>query len=363
MKYKWKNNLSSTVFALATTLASVTISNTASAVITLDEAKKVTLFGDVRLRAERDDRSDDNNDGQTDRGRLRLRARIGVGFKATDEWSAKIRLATNATSLNSPYKTFSTTDTGSNGDFGLDQAYIAYTGVDQLTLLGGKTALNYWQQNELFWDQDINPDALAAIYKITDFTLNAAYVVVADGNWTGDTSVWIYQGVYKNKVSVMDYTLALGGASLSFPTLDTYQAETHVQLSGQIKTGVWLAGVDYLDSDASQEDTAYVLQGRYKVNKKHGLRLYYYHVEAFAPLGDGDFSQDNWPNPGNTGASNFEGLRYQYDYNIDTNTTLDVRYYDAERIKDKATLATTTSDAIMSRKEHSRFQLNLTVKF
>jgi len=91
--------------------------------------------------------------------------------------------------------------------------------------------------------------------------------------------------------------------------------------------------------------------------------LYYYHVEAFAPLGDGTYSQDNWPNPGNTGVSNFEGFRLQLDYNIASNTSVDVRYYDAKQITDDATLPTTSSDAIMNRQDHSRLQANLTVKF
>jgi len=359
MQHNKDFKISTATLAVILGIGAVMFPSITTAAVTVNETYKVSMFGDVRFRAERDDRS---GTGGTDRSRLRLRARFGVGFAPNKEWSGKIRLATNSDSLNSPYKTFGTKQDG-NSDFGLDQAYLAYTGVSQLTLVAGKTALNFWQQNELFWDQDINPDAVTAVCSLKDITLNAAYAVVADGNWSGDTTVWIYQAVNKGKVSGMDYTVALGGASLSFPTPLTYQAQDHLQLSAQLKSGSWLAGLDYLKSDASTEDTAYVIQGRYKVHPDWGLRLYYYHVEAFAPLGDGTFSQDNWPNPGSTGVSNFEGIRFQVDYKVDTNTSLDLRYYDAKRIKATAGLPAPLSDAVMSRSSHNRLQANLTVKF
>ncbi len=324
------------------------------AAITLDEAKKVTLFGDVRLRAESDSRSDDNGNGDTDRNRLRVRARIGAGYKANNQWSGKLRFATNSESLNSPYKTFGTKDKG-NGDFGLDQAYLTYTPIKDLDFLGGKIPLKFWQQHEQFWDEDINPDALAAVYKINTVTINGNYAVLEDGNWGSEISTTILQVVQQAKLNNVDYTVALGTAHVKFSNPSTYQAKDHWQLSGQLKSGKWLAGLDYLDSDANTESTAYVLQGRYKVLSDLELSLYYYHVEAFAPIGDGTYSQDNWPNPGNTGVSNFKGFRH---------TSVDVRYYDAQRIADAAPLqAQTTSDAIMSRNDHSRFQVNLTVKF
>lgn len=74
-------------------------------------------------------------------------------------------------------------------------------------------------------------------------------------------------------------------------------------------------------------------------------------------------SQDNWPNPGNTGVSNFKRFRLQFDFKLDTNTSADIRFYDASRMKDKATLAASDSDAIMDRNDHSRIQANLTHKF
>ncbi len=355
------NRVTSAALAVAVASGSIGIVNQASAAITLNEEKKVKLFGDMRFRAERDTRSQSAGDDQN-RNRFRVRARIGMSFMPNDKWMGRIRMATNSTSLNSPYHTLSTSDPSKNGDFGLDQAYLAYMPTSAATIIMGKTALNWWKQNELFWDDDINAEAIAGIYKMGNITFNAAYAFLDAANWGPDIGAWTYQGVYKGESGGMKYTGALGGASVSFSTPGTYEAKQHVMLSGQIKTGAFLFGADYLSSDASTNDVAYVVQGRYKINNTFGLRAYYYHVEAFAPLGDGTYSQDNFPNPGSTGVSNFKGPRFQLDYKIDKGTSLDLRYYMAKKVT-AITGYSGASDAIMSRDKHNRLQMNITVKF
>ncbi|NOX42900.1 MAG: hypothetical protein GXP19_04085 [Gammaproteobacteria bacterium] len=348
---------------------------TVQASITLDEANKVKLFGDVRFRLERDDRTNSGGTDQ-DRERLRVRARVGVSAQPDPHWSGRIRLSTQSTSLNSPHTTFGTADTSKNGNFGLDQAYVAYKPTDPFTLVMGKTAINFWQQNEVFWDTDINPEALAVVYDAGVVTLNAAYVIVAEGSWADDVTITTYQAVHKGKAGDLKYAVALGGASTSkdenigrdtngngISDVFGFQSDSNWIASTQVKGGQWRAGLDMLGGNADTEDSAYVLQGRYKLSDKSGLRLYYYHVEAFSLPGDGTFSQDNFPNPGNTGVSNFEGFRLQYDYKISKNTALDIRYYDMERIEPTGTLSATASDALINDQDRNRIQLNINVKF
>lgn len=348
---------------------------TAQASITLDEANKVELFGDVRFRFERDDRTNSGGTDQ-DRERLRLRARVGVSFQASDQWSGRLRLSTQSTSLNSPHTTFGTADTSKNGDFGLDQAYIAYKPTDPFTLVMGKTAINFWQQSEVFWDLDINPEALAVVFDAGVVTLNAAYVIVTDGSFGDDVTITTYQAVHNGNAGDLKYTISLGGASTSkdenigrdtdgdgTPDVFGFQSDANWIVSAQAKGGLWRVGLDILGGNADTEDSAYVLQGRYKLNDKSGLRLYYHYVEAFSLPGDGTFTQDDYPNPGNTGVSNFEGFRLQYDYKISKNTALDIRYYDMERIEPTATLSATASDALINDQDRNRIQLNINVKF
>lgn len=332
-----------------------------TAAITLDENNKVSLFGDFRLRAEYDDRTNSSGVNQS-RDRFRYRARLGVSYKVNDQWSGTMRLATGTSALNSPHISFGTNDGSKNSDIGFDQAYVVYAANQNLTLVAGKTPLNFWQSSEMFWDKDINPDAFAVVYKTGPVTLNGAYAMVNEGSWGSDVDVLIYQAVYEGKSSDMKVKLALGGASLDAPA-GTFQAEDLFMLNGELRTGPWRFGAEYLKSDATTEDTAYVLEGRYKMNSKTGFRLYYFNVEAHAPLGDGTFSQDDFPNPGATGVSNFKGFRLQLDYKIAKNVNLDIRYYDMKRIVNTATLGASASDARFNDLDRYRIQANLNIKF
>ncbi len=352
---------------------SVTVAPTVASAGTKLNDGKVTLHGDMRFRAEHDDRVRANDTSQ-DRERLRLRARMGVKYKANDQWSGAIRLSTG-TNGNSPYMTFNSgTEGEGNADFSLNRAHIDYAPVKGLTLTGGRMGLKFWQQNEQWWDTDRSPDGIAVVYNMGGLTLNGSYIVLddgVDGSWNKDITAILYQLVFNGKVAGLKYIAAIGGASLSNADLFLdkaggavgLQSDSHTIVSLQAKGDKWLAGADMIQGNADVEDTAIVAQGRYKVTDKVQLRLYYYSVEAFSTLGDGMYSQDNWPNPGNNGVSNFEGMRYQVDFKIAKNTSMDLRYYDGERIVDTATLPATASDALLNDKDRNRLQLNLTVKF
>ncbi|MCF6337127.1 MAG: putative porin [Gammaproteobacteria bacterium] len=349
-----------TIVAAGIITVALILPSMATASIPLDKDDKVELFGDVRLRIEADDRK--KQDSTTNnRDRWRYRARFGVAFKVNGEWSGRLRLATG-NGMNSPHNTFSTADSPPSGsNLGFDQAYIAFTGIKNLTVIGGKTGFNFWQQTEVFWDNDINPDAFALIYKAGSLTLNGAYIIVTDGGWNDDVTAFTYQAVYHGGSGGMKYTLAAGGATLDAPTdmdatddglADGLHADRHWIISGQLRTGSWRFGVDYLQSNADTEDTAYVAQIRFKINKTVGLRAYYYYVETFATPGDGVFTQDNFGS-NEPSADNFKGPRLQLDYKLGNNSTMDVRYYDAKLI----TKGVDTQD------DRSRAQINFNVKF
>ncbi len=342
-------------------LSSVNIGS-ADAAVALDADGKVKIFGDMRFRAEADNST--KQDGtDRDRNRLRLRARLGVSFAPNDTWSGKIRLATSSTQ-GSPHETMQTVNDVTQGgkapsaDFiGLDTALIAYNGVENLTLVVGKTPLNFWQTTEVWWDKDDNPEALAAVYQAGPVTLNGAYAIIKEGGWDDDWSALLYQAVLNNGfANGMKYTLAAGGASLTAEDAagnDAFNSMSHWIVSGQLKGGAWRTAFDYIQGDADEENTAYVVQVRYQATDTIGLRAYFYHVETYATLGDGLFTQDNFPSA-QASADNFEGYRLQLDYKLANNTKLDLRYYDSEII----TKGIDNQDS-----ERSRIQLNLNVKF
>ena len=329
--------------------AAILVPAASFAAVPVGAGEQVKLYGDMRIRTETD-KSEKQDGTDRNRTRLRYRARIGVAFQPNDNWSAKIRLATTS-SQNSPHVTFATVGKTADLSIGVDTALIAYTGISNLTLVAGKTPLNFWKQNEVFLDDDIHPEGLAAVYKAGPVTLNAAYAYLAAGNWDKNSGAVTYQAVFQGG-SDLKYTAALGGASVNAPD-GAFNATQHTMLSAQLKGGAWLAGADYLKSDADAEDTAYVVQGRYKITKAIGLRAYYYHVEGNATLADGLLTQDNFPS-NEKAADNFKGVRLQMDYKVDKGTSVDLRLYDTKII---------TRDLAGQDAKNTRLQLNVTLKF
>ena len=347
--------------------AAILLPAAALAAVPVGAGDKVKLYGDMRVRTETD-KSEKQDGTDRNRTRLRYRARLGVAFQPNDNWSAKIRLATTS-SQNSPHVTFATVGETADLSIGVDTALIAYTGISNLTLVAGKTPLNFWKQNEVFLDDDINPEGLAAVYKTGPFTLNAAYAYLSAGTWDTESDlakknsgVVTYQAVFQGG-SGLKYTAALGGASVNAHE-GVFNATQHTALSAQLKGDAWLAGADYIKSDADAEDTAYVVQGRYKISKAIGLRAYYYHVEAYATLGDGLLTQDNFPSA-RPSADNFKGVRLQMDYKVDKGTSVDLRLYNTEIITRGLARTDTNGDGSPNRQDakNTRLQLNVNLKF
>ena len=344
-------------------LLSVITMGSADAAIAINADGKVKIFGDVRVRLESDQQTT-SSDIDRKRDRTRYRVRLGASYRPNDTWSGKFRLATTSTQ-NSPHVTFSTVGKTADLSIGVDTALLAYSGLENLTLVAGKTPLNFWQQTEVFWDADIHPEAFAAVYQRGPVTLNAAYAMLQDGGWdknsdgtdrAGDITGAVAQVVYSGSAGSLKYTLAAGGLKLDDPdnTL-SLNSDSNWSVSGQLKSGPWLAGVDYLNGSASDENTAYVIQGRYKINSVYGVRAYYYHVEANATPGDGLFTQDNFPSE-KSAADNFEGFRLQLDAKVANNTSMDLRYYSTEAISKE-------NNYWGQAKSHDRLQLNINVKF
>ncbi len=156
--------------------------------------------------------------------------------------------------------------------------------------------------------------------------------------------------------------MALGGASVDAPA-GAFQSESYVAVTAELRKAPWRISIEYIDSDASMESTAYTFQVRYEINSEIGLRAYWFHTEAFSVLGDGTFGQDDFPNPGSTGVSNFEGIRIQLDYKINSKMAFDLKLFDMKRIEDASTLPSTSSDTIFNELSRTRVQFNLNYKF
>ena len=121
---------------------------------------KIKLSGDIRLRHDYMDRT-----AATDRNRERIRLRLGLEGKVSDELKAGVRLTTG-TNLDPVAPNQSFQDVFDKKDIFIDLAYLEYTpkiyGLDEwgIRVLGGKFE-NPFYYTSLVWDPDLTPEGMA----------------------------------------------------------------------------------------------------------------------------------------------------------------------------------------------------------
>jgi hypothetical protein len=100
---------------------------------------------------------------QTDRERFRLRARLAMLAKVSDDWSAGVRLATGSTT--DRVSTNQTMGQDFNKyQFLVDRVYVKYDPVEWFSVTGGRIP-NPWLSTDLVWDEDLNFEGFAATFK------------------------------------------------------------------------------------------------------------------------------------------------------------------------------------------------------
>ena len=181
-------------------------------------ASKLRWYGDFRYRYE----YIDDDSAAEERHRNRIRARLGLDAKVSDEWNLGFRLATaEGSSGGDPVSTNQTLDgASSKKPIWLDLAYFNYhpAWVKGFSAIGGKMTNPFYAvgKNQLIWDHDLTPEggALTYAHPLNDKTsINLA----ASGFWLneettgGDTSLWGLQGYLKHQINKPTYILA--GAS------------------------------------------------------------------------------------------------------------------------------------------------------
>ena len=304
-------------------------------------AGKIKIKGDLRIRNE--NRSTTN--GVSSKGRQRYRARIGIYADVTDNVKAGIRLSSGKN--NTATSTNETIDDNFNkDDVGIDLAYINWTALNGLELMGGKFK-QPWQQvsGAVVWDSDLNPEGVAARYIAK---LGGAKVITSlgvlslDDNGSSsseDETINFAQVAAKFKlggaktmlgVSIYDFSegdnnalaIAKGNDSTQYQLTEIF-GQTSVNVGLPLK----LYGHYVVNNDAdgvnSSEDTAWLLG----VGTKMGpwkMSYDYRDVElnsVFAAFNDSDFAD---------GYTDSKGSRWKLSYKINKNFSVATTYLDTE---------------------------------
>jgi hypothetical protein len=179
--------------------------------------ENVKLSGDFRYRHESMDKQSSRRWGKG-RNRHRIRARLGLDAKVNDQWDLGFRIASGTSS---PTSTNQTLDDGfSSKDIWLDLAYFNWhpLTMEGLNVYGGKMKLPFYRvgKNQLIWDSDLNPEGIAAKYKIPLGAFDALHID-GGGFWAEesssgvDQSLWGAQAYLKHDFE--DKSYLLGGAS------------------------------------------------------------------------------------------------------------------------------------------------------
>tara|TARA_B100000315_G_scaffold10878_1_gene10585 strand:+ start:143 stop:1321 length:1179 start_codon:yes stop_codon:yes gene_type:complete len=344
---------------------------------------KLSIFGDFRARYEMDEQDRDNTGAvDRDRDRARIRARFGFKHKTTDKISFGMRFATRADALQSPHQDLDVTD-GNSGTFGLDRAYVETKWGKSGFAWFGKHGISFWEQNEQFWDGDIQPEGVGAGYKFglasgASLLLQSTFTYLneegwsdrgdADGTFEDDFGATL-QAVYnKGPLTAAVGSLFIGsqGGNNSFQggsatyTLASIQYKTKAG-DLPLKLGYdWLHGENVVNDGAanfvtggSKDETGYVVNASTKKGK-WGYQFKYYHVPLNSVPLQGQVSQDNFPQ-----STNFRGQRYQVGYNLGSGMKADFRIYHQEILAGVSNAQNWTQAA----ENHQRYQVNLNLKF
>jgi hypothetical protein len=352
-------------------------------------AEKVKISGDLRYRHESID-AQTNGEYQPGNNRNRIRARLMLESMVNDEWGVGFRIATGSSS--DPVSTNQNLDNGfTKKDIWLDLAYFDWhpKAIERLNVFGGKMLLPFYRvgNNQLIWDDDVNPEGIAAKYVIP-FTKSDNLYVNGGGFWlkedigeAGGSGLWGVQTYLKHEFQNKNY--ALGGVSLyafsglngkstlfndskgfgntvktvggkTFYTMDYDVFEVFGEYGfkiGELPTTAYGNYVKNTSANTS-EDTGWLIGATFNKAKDAGsweLGYNYRDVEKDAVLGvltDSDFIG---------GGTNGKGHTFSGKYQLTKNIQAALTYFSSERVTD--------SSSYQKGDDYHRLNADLVLKF
>jgi hypothetical protein len=325
-----------------------------------ENTDKLKLNADFRFRAERDWNSlKTDGSKRDDRDRLRYRLRFGFNYAINNnlEFGGRIRSG-NPLNQQSPHITLG--KEFQSDDFSIDKAFLKVLLKNGYWAWVGKNGLPFWEQNELLWDGDVNPEGIALGKK---FMLNGksslepvfGYFIARHSgkSFSNDSRITIAQLKLNSHLHNNNIIISSGGirgkdlpdkpdGTQTFDLNYTIWATSlqFIHKNSRLQVGIDffknLSGYDtssQIDEVYKDQTSGYVGSLLYNL-KRFQFSYYYAYIEKYAVI---DYlAQDDWVRWGNsnfTRASNFKGheFRLKYNFNKQFNTVL--RTYIVKAIK------------------------------
>jgi len=333
----------------------------------IDNNTNLTFYGDLRLRYEVDwDSETAAAVLRDDRHRGRLRARTGFNYQIAEDWSTGARIRTgNSRSQQSPHLTF-VADDGPRDElnFVVDRYFLQFK-QGGFSSWAGRNTSPFWQQNELFWDEDVTPTGLAATYetKLCDGTLaiigGAFYLPDGGYNLNGQmlsgqlkytlpvkpSQFTVAAGLHfmngetaannlRNRYGDRDYLIGVGGAQWSIPIKGVpLSLGADIFYNFENYGAADVAPFPAADSDETLGYVFSVQLGQLKQRHDWLIGYYFSYIETFSV--NASYAQDDWVRFGSTtqtDSSDFKGHEVRLAYALSKNINLVARLYLVEAI-------------------------------
>lgn len=357
--------------------------SSATGIAAIDGNPALSVSADVRLRYENDwDSHTATGALRPDRERGRLRVRLGAAYKLSDQWSVGTRFRTGSHhSQQSPHLTFTAND-GPNDDLeGSFDRYFVQFKDGPVLVWAGRNSTPFWQQNELFWDEDITPTGVAAAVESRHGagTLTSSFGAFALPDGATRLNGRLLGGQLKYTVPLKPAQLTVAAGLHSFDgesgarflrnrngARDYLVGVLSVQWSAPLDSRPLALGVDVMENlqDYSAADVApfpatqtsetsgLVLSAQYgqlKQTRDWLIGYYYAHLETFAV--NAAYAQDDWARFGNgpqSDLTDIKGHEFRAAYAVSKNINVMARLF--------------LVDAITSSQDAKRFRLDLNWK-
>ena len=142
--------------------------------VVAQEKSHFSFAGDLRYRYE----GFDVQYAERNRERERIRARLNANFRINDTINGVLGISTGSTDPRSGNQTL--TDQNARKDFDLDLAYVTWAPNTQWKFTAGKQRYPWQRSGAFFYDNDVNPEGIAANFTTGNFFASTFYDWLAE---------------------------------------------------------------------------------------------------------------------------------------------------------------------------------------